>query len=84
MTASKTNHPGRRKSAPKPAGALLAAARAEIGDTQTEAAQRCYRALRTWQENEAASHCDPAVLELYLLKTGLIVRGQAWTDWESR
>lgn len=80
MTSS--NHPGRRKSAPKPDGQMLRDARDYHQHTQKQAAQVVYRATRGWQDMEAGRRpVDPAVLELYLIKTGHIGPGETWVDW---
>ena len=51
--------------------AQVRAARTAAGHTQTEAASLIYRKLRTWQDWEAGvARADPALIELYLIKTG--------------
>lgn len=79
------NHPGRRNSAPKPAGHLLELARQHgrfAGESQTKAAARVYRGLRTWQENASKPYCDPLMLEAYLRVSGQISTDQTWVDWK--
>jgi putative transcriptional regulator len=55
----------------RPTAAAIHAARKHAELTQTEAAQRIYSTLRTWQDWEAgARRMHPALFELFLLKTG--------------
>lgn len=64
----------RRKSAnPTPSEILQARESAQL--TQTEAADKIYSTLRTWQDWEAgARRCHPAMFELFLIKTGQLQR----------
>lgn len=49
----------------------IRAARTAAGHTQTEAAAVIYKSLRGWQDWESgARKMDPALLELYRIKTG--------------
>lgn len=52
--------------------AQIKAAREAAGDTQAQAVARLYRGRRmTWDDWESGRRTmDPALLELYLLKTG--------------
>lgn len=79
------NHPGRRESAPRPDGQMLRDAREYVGHTQQQAANTVYRSRLGWQKMERGGPTgrptDPAVLELYLLKTGQIEAGETWVDW---
>jgi putative transcriptional regulator len=48
-------------------------ARKQAGLTQTQAAELIYKGLRTWQQWERGDRdMDPALFELFLLKTGQI------------
>lgn len=76
------NHPGRRSSAPKPARDTLLDAREYVGHTQQQAAETVYRSRLGWQKMERGDRpVDPAILELYLLKTGQIEPDENWFDW---
>jgi DNA-binding transcriptional regulator YiaG len=47
------------------------AARTAAGHSQTQAADTIYKGLRTWQQWEKGERAmDPALFELYCLKTG--------------
>lgn len=51
--------------------AQVRAARKAAGHTQEEAAAVIYRKRRTWQDWETGiTRPDPALIELYLIKTG--------------
>lgn len=52
--------------------AQVRAAREAAGHTQSQAAALVYRRLRTWQDWEGGKPIDPAVFELYLIRTGQI------------
>ena len=56
----------------------IRAARKLAGQTQKQAAQVVYRAaFQRWQEWETGTHrMDPAVFELYLIKTGQLKTSQ--------
>jgi DNA-binding transcriptional regulator YiaG len=46
------------------------AARSVAGHSQAQAAETIYKGLRTWQQWESGDRAmDPALYELYLLKT---------------
>ena len=65
----------RRRSFPPEPPERFREARTTAGDTQKQAAARIYRSMRTWQALEAGtSPGDPALLELYLLKTATVSR----------
>lgn len=82
MSAMSNNHPGRRTSTPKPHRSTLLDARESIGHTQQQAADIVYRSRLGWQKMERGDRpVDPAVLELYLIKTGHIEPGETWVDW---
>lgn len=76
-----TNHPGRRTSARKPHKSTLLDAREYAGHTQQQAAEAVYRTRRGWQDMERGERpVDPAILELYLIKTGQIEPGETWSS----
>ena len=61
----------KHKTAPHPSPAQILAARHAAGLTQTEAAERIYSTLRTWQSWEAGVRTmHPAMFELFIIKTG--------------
>lgn len=55
--------------APRYSASDVVSARQQAGHTQTQAAAMVYRKLRTWQDWEGGKPIDPAVFELYLIKT---------------
>ena len=79
------NHPGRSNSAPRPTGDMLKTARDSVGHSQRAAAETVYRAQRGWQDMELGNRpVDPAILDLYLWRTGQIKAGESWQDWAGK
>ena len=73
------NHPNRSKgvrmAAPVITPEMVFGARCNARHTQTEAAKTVFRSLRGWQDWEGGKfHIDPAIFELYLIKTHQIER----------
>ena len=61
---------------------MLYTARNYVQQTQEQAAAVVYRTRRGWQDMERGERpVDPAVLELYLIKTGQIEADETWIDW---
>ena len=61
----------------QPTPADVKSARAAVGLTQTQAATLIYKKLLAWQRYESGDRSmDPALYELFLLKTGQIDIGQ--------
>lgn len=55
----------------KPTPSQIRAARLAVGLTQVEAGALVYHARRSWQDWERGERAmDPAVFELFLIKTG--------------
>lgn len=67
----RTNKSSSAGTHPKPSE--IAAARAAAKLTQTEAAEKIFSTLRTWQDWESgARRMHPAMWELFLIKTGQV------------
>lgn len=75
-TTTMPNHPNRSKRSPAPGSnpkpSQIRAEREAAGLTQTQAAEKVYATLRTWQDWEAEGDTNrrmhPAIWELWLLK----------------
>lgn len=78
-----TEAPGKSRAVPqnslaKPTAQALRDARQAAGLSQTQAAALLYRSLRNWQQWELGERrIDPALWELFLLKTGQAKRSAA-------
>lgn len=78
LVMGETMNQKNKPDAPDITGCHMLAARLEAGHTQAEAAAIVYRTLRCWQDWEGSQrNPDPALLELYLIKTKLIDKN----DW---
>lgn len=78
MLTAMANHPNRgktRDASSSPTPAQIVAARERAGLTQTEAAEKIYATLRTWQNWETTDPAEnrrmhPGLFELFCIKTG--------------
>ncbi len=74
-----TTHPNRsktnRQTKANPTTKEILAARERAGLTQTAAGELIYGSLRTWQDWESGERrMHPGLFELFLIKTGQVLR----------